>query len=232
MIRPWMPWYVADYLADTQHLSTIEHGAYDLLIMHYWRHGGLPADENQLRAITKLTPAQWRKHRTTLSAFFIDWKHGQIDAEIAKAEAKQKLRQEAGKMGGNARANALANATAKQEQTGQQNPSNALASSSESQSEKKGKKEEDTADAVPSSDGQCSKYAFESGSIRLSEKDFKQWESAFSHLDLRAELLSLTEWAGQQQKWFFAVSGALAKRNREVKAKIEAAPKAAIGGFV
>ena len=118
-----MPLYVADYLADTQHLTTIEHGAYNLLIMHYWRHGGLPGDDRQLRAIAKMTPTQWRRHRSTLAAFFVDWKHKRIDIEIAKADAKQKLRQEAGKRGGNAKANAVANA--------KQNPSNALASSSQ-----------------------------------------------------------------------------------------------------
>lgn len=39
--RPWMAFYVADYLADTLHLSATEHGAYLLLISHYWVHGGL-----------------------------------------------------------------------------------------------------------------------------------------------------------------------------------------------
>ena len=68
-----------------------------------------------------------------------------------------------------------------------------------------------------------SKYAFESGCIRLIKKDFEAWKAAFSHLDLAAELIALTEWAETQKpKWFFAVSGALAKRNREQAIRIQA----------
>ena len=69
--RPWMPFYVRDYLGDTSHLSTVEHGAYLLLIMHYWLNGGLPADDTKLARIARLPLAEWaaRSGYTLLSSF-------------------------------------------------------------------------------------------------------------------------------------------------------------------
>jgi len=64
--------------------------------------------------------------------------------------------------------------------------------------------------------GAPSKYFFETGCIRLTERDFRKWQDAFGNLELKAELISLAQWAGTQPDWFFAVSGALAKRNRQI----------------
>jgi uncharacterized protein YdaU (DUF1376 family) len=85
--RPWMPLYIADYRADTAHLGAAEHGAYLLLIMHYWQTGALPHEDTQLARIACMTPSQWKKARPVIAALFgPGWTHKRIDAELAHAE--------------------------------------------------------------------------------------------------------------------------------------------------
>lgn len=87
MARPWMPLYIADYRADTSHLNAAEHGAYLLLIMHYWTTGGLPDDDRQLARIACMTTAEWRRARPTVAAFFdAAWRHKRIDRELARVD--------------------------------------------------------------------------------------------------------------------------------------------------
>lgn len=87
MSKPWMPLYVADYRNKTAHLSAAEHGAYLLLIMHYWVNGCLPDNADQLTRIAGMTGAEWKKSRSTLQAFFHDgWRHERIDIELARAD--------------------------------------------------------------------------------------------------------------------------------------------------
>jgi uncharacterized protein YdaU (DUF1376 family) len=86
MSPPWMPLYIADYRADTAHLSAAEHGAYLLLIMHYWSTGGLPDDDRPLARIACMSGAEWRRARPTLASFFQDrWTHKRINSELARA---------------------------------------------------------------------------------------------------------------------------------------------------
>lgn len=102
MARPWMPFYVADYLADTGHLSTTQHGAYLLLIMHYWRTGGLPDDDTQLAQITRLPMNIWvdAVRPSVQRLFHSGWKHKRIDTELEKQEAIKQKRAIAGRVGG------------------------------------------------------------------------------------------------------------------------------------
>jgi len=101
MKRPWMPLYVGDYLGDTGHLTTAQHGAYLLLMMHYWRKGELPDDDRQLSKITKLPLKTWCEYRPTLQEFFHSgWKHKRIDAELERMMRVSEKRAIAGQKGG------------------------------------------------------------------------------------------------------------------------------------
>lgn len=87
----WMPLYIADYLADTAHLTRDESGGYLHLIMAYWRNGGpLQDDDKRMAAITKSTQKEWKNLRVLMQEFFVvsdgKWTHKRIDAEMAKAQ--------------------------------------------------------------------------------------------------------------------------------------------------
>jgi prepilin-type processing-associated H-X9-DG protein len=100
MKNPWMPLYVGDYLAATQHLTTEQHGAYLLLIMHYWANGGLPTDPTQLMAIAKMQPSKWHSNQMAIASFFDGhWRHARIDQELAKTKSISEKRALAGLKG-------------------------------------------------------------------------------------------------------------------------------------
>lgn len=97
----WMPLYIGDYLADTGHLSTTQHGAYLLLMMHYWRKQGLPDDDKQLAAIAKLPLRIWLDMKETIQAFFVNgWEHKRIEGELQRRAVLSQKRAAAGSKGG------------------------------------------------------------------------------------------------------------------------------------
>ena len=101
MSRYWMPLYVGDYLRDTRHLTTIQHGAYLLLIMEYWTKGKLPSTDAERRRITSMTGKQWLSNRLAIASMFTpDWRHPRIDKEIEKATAISLKRSVYGAKGG------------------------------------------------------------------------------------------------------------------------------------
>lgn len=117
MSLPWMPLDVAAYRKDTAHLEAAEHGAYLLLIMHYWAVGSLPEDDRQLARIAAMTTAQWKRSKPVVQAFFHDgWKHKRIDKELARA-AEISSKRAAAAMQRHSKSNASAPANAQQVDT-------------------------------------------------------------------------------------------------------------------
>lgn len=105
----WMPLYIGDYLADTMHLSGSEHGAYLLLIMHYWRTGPLADDDKSLAAIARTDRKTWASDIGPVIRSFFQAKggrlcHKRIDRERANATSNSEQRREAGRVAGRASA--------------------------------------------------------------------------------------------------------------------------------
>jgi len=95
-----MPLYVGDFLADTLDLNAAETGAYLLLIMHYWQHGGLPDDDRKLAAIARTTTLKWSKMKTVVESYFQPgWRHKRVDRELQLADEKHEKLSMAGIVG-------------------------------------------------------------------------------------------------------------------------------------
>lgn len=96
--------YVADYTADTQHLTCEEDGAYWRLLRAMWRAGGrLPNDPRKLAIICGLTPSKWKSVGPAIMALFDvesgDISQKRLSKELEKAHEKSAKRSEAGTKG-------------------------------------------------------------------------------------------------------------------------------------
>ena len=107
---PYMNLYVADYLSDTAHLTTLEHGAYMLLLFNYWQRGeALPGDDRKLARIAHLTDAEWHDIRPSLVDFFVEqdgrWRHARVERELASFRTKAEKASNAGRASAQRRSN-------------------------------------------------------------------------------------------------------------------------------
>lgn len=108
-IDTWMPIYWGDYAKDTGHLSAEQHGAYLMLIKHYWTHAEPPpADDAQLWRLACVNSlARWRKIKDVVLAFFEErdgrLHHARVEKELASAEGNAERRTEMARRAAEAR---------------------------------------------------------------------------------------------------------------------------------
>lgn len=216
---PYMPLWTDAYLADCGHLSDAENGRYLTLLMAIWRapHQRLPNDDKWLARRFSRTEDQVQNELRPLIEEFCqndgnwitqkrltkEWKRVTKTHERQSASAKSRWMKEKTISHGNAERHESGNATISISRTIED------------------KKEEDTPSGSANGNFVAgSNYAFECGIIKLNQKNFDQWQAAFSELDLRSELTALAGWDKLTKAgWFVAVANALAKKNREAIAQ-------------
>lgn len=120
----WMPMFWGDYARDTGHLNAAGHGAYLMLIKHYWCTGKpLADDDDELWRIACCdSKRDWLKLRPKIARLFQvadgEWRHKRIKIELKRALENVEKRASAGRKGaesrwqsdGNANSNRMANA--------------------------------------------------------------------------------------------------------------------------
>lgn len=100
MGRPWFPLYTGDYIKDTPLLTLEEHGAYILLMCHYWNHTNVPTNVNSLYKICRCTSdAEQHAVKSVAETFFpvIEGvrRNKRLDEELQKASEISDVRRKA-----------------------------------------------------------------------------------------------------------------------------------------
>lgn len=105
---PSMPVFVAEYIADTTHLSCEESGAYLHLLMALWLRGGsIPDSDGDFAKITKLSLKKWKAMRHRIEPFFSVadgvWTQNRLTKEINYVRGTSKKKSAAGVKGNKVR---------------------------------------------------------------------------------------------------------------------------------
>ncbi len=116
---PYIQLYTADYLSDTAHLSTIEHGAYLLLIFNYWQRGeSFKAKDEQtlnkrLASVARLSENEWENVKENVLEYFeiaitnngVALTHKRLDTDLNAVIEKSNKASQAGKASAASRGN-------------------------------------------------------------------------------------------------------------------------------
>jgi uncharacterized protein YdaU (DUF1376 family) len=96
---PYLQWSPRDYLSDTRELTTLQHGAYHLLLWEAWLRPSrrLPDDDTILARLTCMTVDEWLDIKDAVMAKWQyegrsrTWKHKRLEKEAERAHHRSKL---------------------------------------------------------------------------------------------------------------------------------------------
>lgn len=217
---PYYKAYPRDFIEGTVGMPLELKGAYRLVLdLIYLRSGALPDDPRYIAGVLGCSVRAWNRYRAELI------EAGKIvlrDGVISNFRADKEL-ETLGKFQEKQRRNRSGSSK-----------NNALPEPRSDHTDNRYKISEDISentenfiDVVPADAGTppSLKYAFEARTIRLNQRDLDQWRNSFPSIRLEAELMALDEWAGREKtagkNWFSAVSGALAKKEREAFERVQ-----------
>lgn len=189
MSMAWTAFYWRDYIANTGHLSLQEHGAYLLLMAHYYMTGNpIPANAEQVHRICRCTTdAEKTATESVLAQFFIqqegEYHHERIDDELKKSNEISEKRAKAARMRQQSQSNSSANAHANAEQK-------------HTQPQPQPHINTEGGDKSPPS-ARSEKVAFDSHRgkfVNVTEQQLSVWRNAYPAIQIETELNKAAAW--------------------------------------
>ena len=230
MARPWMPLYVADYLADTLDLDVEQSGAYLLLLMLAWRRpdGALPNDMAFLKRALSSCVSDMHGNRFNrivpglLDRYFILGEDGQF-----RQKRLTKEREKADKISGNGKENAEKR-WSKEKENNDLEDAKAMETQSQSQAHKKeeegasapkpAKKDRRRATQIPEA-MTANRAAQEAAGLSVAEGD-REFTKFRNHALERGR--TCVDWAAAERNWYLKAAEFL---GRKPQAPSEIAPQ-------
>jgi uncharacterized protein YdaU (DUF1376 family) len=109
---PYYPFYPGDYIRDTQDLSLTEHGAYRIMLDHYYCEETLPSDKQRLYRLCRAFTDEERKAVDNVAARFFIQNNGclinnRAEIELQRRREFLKRQSEKGKLSAAKRGNKI-----------------------------------------------------------------------------------------------------------------------------
>ncbi len=204
-MNPWHAFYPGDYLRDTAHLSLVEHGAYRLLLDHYYSTGvPLPSAKPALyRIVRAFEDSERAAVDAVLGQFFQLRKDGyhneRADKELAKRAEQQLKLSGSGRRGAETRWGKSTSPRVPDGQASSQANGHAMASPQpqpDPHPKPEAEKEGAPASGLPAAQPtpQASPFAFAGTHLKVTSRQDHLLGEAFPWVDRQAEYRKCDSW--------------------------------------